>query len=180
MRIIVIGLLLLRGGLWSGLRYRYPLKISATNPRILVDQNDVPFMIAGDSPHGLFSNVSTADAAAFLADRAARGMNSLWVNLICIRPIEGRTDASLLDGTLPFTKTIPGTNYYDLTTPNEAYFAHVDEVVRMAETNGIVLMIDPLETAGWLPTALANGSDRCRAYGQYLGTVTRTFPISSG
>ena len=172
--IVVIGLLFC----WAvqGASYRYPLKISATNPRILVDQNDVPFMIAGDSPHGLFSNISTADAAAFLADRAARGMNSLWVNVICIRPIEGRTDASLLDGTLPFTRHIPGTDYCDLTAPNEAYFAHVDEVVRMAESNNMVLMIDPLETAGWLPTAVANGSDRCRAYGRYLGNRYKDFP----
>ena len=163
----------LRDGLWGT---AYPLKISSTNPRILVDQNNVPFMIAGDSPHALFSNISSADAAAFLADRAARGMNSMWVNLICIRPMEGRPDASLLDGTMPFTRHIPGTDYYDLTAPNEAYFAHVDEVVRMAESNNIVLMIDPLETAGLLPTALANGSDRCRTYGRYLGNRYKDFP----
>lgn len=148
----------------------YPLKTSTTNPRILVDQDNVPFLVAGDSPHALFSNISLADAAVFLADRAARGINSLWVNLLCIRPVEGRPDASLLDGTKPFTGTIHGTKYYDLTTPNEPYFAHVDQVVQIAATNGVVLMIDPLETAGpLLATALANGSSRCRAYGQYLG-----------
>jgi hypothetical protein len=179
LHIITTALLLCLVGeavLGAGYHYRYPVKISSTNPRILVDQNDVPFMVAGDSPHGLFANVSTAGAAALLADRAARGMNSLWVNLICIRPVEGRRDASLLDGTKPFTNTIPGTSYYDLITPNEAYFAHVDEIVRMAQTNGIVLMINPLETAGWLPTALANGSDRCRTYGRYVGNRYKDFP----
>jgi hypothetical protein len=155
----------------------YPLKISSANPRILVGQDNVPFLVAGDSPHALFSNLSSPDAAAYLADRAARGINSMWVNLLCIRPVEGRPDASLLDGTKPFTQTLPGSKFYDLTAPNEAYFAHVDEVVRMAGTNGIVLMIDPLETAGpLLPTALANGSARCRAYGQYLGDRYRDFP----
>ena len=92
MQIIIAGLLLCAfcgGAFGADYHYRFPIKISSTNPRILVDQNDVPFMVAGDSPHGLFANVSTAGAAALIADRAARGMNSLWVNLICIRPVEG-------------------------------------------------------------------------------------------
>ena len=172
-RIFVAGLLLC-GSAYSA---SYPVKISSTNPHILVDQHNVPFLIFGDSPHALFSNLSTPDAAVYLADRGARGINCLWVNLICIRPVEGRKDGSLLDGTKPFTQTLSGTNLYDLTTPNEPYFAHVDEVMRIAATNGIIVMMDPLETAGpLLPTALANGSDRCRAYGQYLGNRYKDFP----
>ena len=64
----------------------------------------------------------------------------------------------MLDGTLPFTNTIPSTTNYDLTTPNEAYFAYVDQIVRMAATNGIQVMLDPIETGGWLTTMLANGT----------------------
>ncbi len=37
------------------------------------------------------------------------------------------------------------------------------------------MMIDPLETAGWLQTALANGPDRCRTYGRYLGDRYKRF-----
>jgi len=170
----IVGLFLC--GALCAASYRYPLKISSMNPRILADQDNVPFLMVGDSPHSLFSNLSQGDAAAYLADRAARGVNSLWVNLLCIRPVEGRPDASLLDGTKPFTATIPGTRYYDLTTPNEAYFAHVDQVIQTAAKDGIVVMIDPLETAGWLQTALANGSNRCRAYGRYLGNRYKIFP----
>lgn len=153
-----------------------PVKISATNSRILVDRNETPFLIVGDSPHALFVNLTTADAAVYLADRAARGINSLWVNLLCIRPVEGRRDGSLLNGVKPFTSLISGTRSYDLTTPNDAYFAHVDEVLRIAATNGIVVMLDPLETAGLLRTALDNGPERCRKYGQYLGNRYKDFP----
>ena len=162
-------------GVLSAASYRYPLEISSANPRILVDQNNVPFLMMGDSPHSIFSNLSSADAEIYLADRAARGINALWVNLLCIRPVEGRPDASLLDGTKPFTATIPGTRFYELTTPNEAYFAHADEVAQMAAKHGIVMMIDPLETAGWLQTAVANGPDRCRTYGRYLGNRYKGF-----
>jgi hypothetical protein len=154
----------------------YPVKISSTNPRILVDQNNAPFLMVGDSPHSLIVNLSASDAAAYLADRAAHGINSLWVELLCVGYTGGRADASLLNGTKPFTNTISGTSSYDLTTPNETYFAHVDQVIRMAATNGIEVMLDPIDTAGLLQTALDNGSTRCRAYGQYLGNRYKNFP----
>ncbi|MGD0500442.1 MAG: DUF4038 domain-containing protein [Bryobacteraceae bacterium] len=162
-------------GALSAASYRYPLEIGSANPRILVDQNHTPFLIVGDSPHIIFSNLTSADAEFYLADRSARGINALWVHLVCIGPNEGRPDASLLDGTKPFTALIPGTRFYDLTTPNEAYFAHVDEVVRMAAKDGIVMMINPLETAGWLQTALANGPERCKTYGHYVGNRYKGF-----
>jgi len=174
--ILAVGLILILCGSLDAANYTYPLKIGSANPRILVDQNNVPFLMVGDSPHSMFSNLSSADAAAYLADRAARGINCLWVNMLCIRPVEGRPDASLLNGTKPFTRMIPGTRYYDLTAPNEAYFDHVAEVIQMAAKDGIVMMSDPLETAGWLPTALANGATRCRTHGRYLGQRYRDFP----
>ena len=46
----------------------YPLKVSA-NGRYLVDQNDHPFLITGDSPQALTVNLSEAEADAFFADR---------------------------------------------------------------------------------------------------------------
>ncbi len=153
----------------------YPVKVSSTNPRILVDQNDVPFLMAGDSPQSLIVNLATSDAASYLADRASHGFNSLWVDVLCVKYSGGRPDGSLLDGTKPFTNTISGTNSYDLTTPNETYFAHLDEIIRMAATNGLLVMLEPLDPAGLLQTALDNGSTRCRAYGQYLGNRYRNY-----
>jgi hypothetical protein len=104
-----------------------PVRVSGANPRVLVDQDNVPFLIVGDSPHSLFSNLSTADAAVYLADRAARGINSLWVNLLCVRPVEGRSDGSLLDGTKPFTNTIAGTHPF--TTPGKNSAGELDWVL---------------------------------------------------
>jgi len=153
----------------------YPLKISI-NGRYLVDQNNSPFLIAGDSPQALIVNLSATNAAFYLADRATNGFNTLWVNLLCNTYTGGRADGSLLDGTLPFTNTISSTTNYDLTTVNENYFAYVDQIIRMAATNGIQVMLDPIETGGWLTTMLANGTINCRAYGQYLGNRYKNFP----
>ena len=153
----------------------YPVKASS-NGRYLVDQNNVPFLIVGDSPHTLVANVDYSDAAFYLADRATNGFNTLWVEALCNTYVQGRPDASLLDGTLPFTNTIPSSTNYDLTTPNETYFEHVDQIIRMAATNGITVMLDPIETGGWLDTMLANGAINCRAYGRYLGNRYKNFP----
>jgi hypothetical protein len=154
----------------------YPVKVGNVNPRILVDQNNAPFLLVGDSPHSLLVNISQSDASFYLADRATNGFNSLWVELLCVPYTGGRADGSLLNGTLPFTNKIPGTSSYDLTTPNEAYFAYVDTIIRMAATNGIQIMLDPLDTGGLTQTALDNGTARCRAYGQYLGNRYKNFP----
>jgi hypothetical protein len=175
LRAIIIGMLLL-GLLPAGASPVYPVKISSSNPRILVDQNNVPFLMVGDSPQSLIVKLSAANGAFYLADRATNGFNTLLVDAICTTYTYGPANASLLNGTLPFTNTIPGTSSYDLTTPTEAYFAYVDQIINLAATNGIEVMLDPIETGGWLTTMLDNGTNNCRAYGQYLGNRYKNFP----
>jgi hypothetical protein len=77
----------------------YPVKISASG-RYLVDQNNVPFLMVGDSPHTLVANLTSADAAFYLADRATNSFNALWVEALCNTYVDGRADGSLLDGTV--------------------------------------------------------------------------------
>jgi hypothetical protein len=153
----------------------YPLKISGSNPRVLVDRNNVPFLMVGDSPQSLIANLSATNAAFYVADRATNGFNTLLMDAICTTYTFGRPNASLVDGTLPFTNTIAG-GYYDLTTPNPAYFSYVDGIINLCASNGILVMLDPIETGGWLTTMLANGTTNCRAYGQYLGNRYKNFP----
>src|SRR5204863_500920 len=56
---------------------------ASTNRRYLLDQNNVPFLMVGDSPQAIIGNVSEADAEFYFANRQARGFNSVWVNLLC-------------------------------------------------------------------------------------------------
>ena len=170
-------LILLLVGLLSGatgLAVNYPLKVSSTNPRLLVDQNNAPFFLVGDAPHALVVNLTDADATRFLEDRRTNGFNSMWVEVLVEDSEAGRTNGSLLNGTTPFTNTLPG-GLWDFTTPNEAYFAHMDTIVRIAATNGLMLLLNPLDTGGWTDSALANGTNRCRQYGQYLGNRYKNF-----
>jgi len=94
----------------------------------------------------------------------------VWINLLCNEGTGGRTDGTTINGVAPFRK--PG----DLSTPNEAYFRRVDAILKMAEADGIVVFLDPIETAGWLDTLLQNGAEKGYAYGRFLGLRYRSFP----
>jgi hypothetical protein len=149
-------------------KFVYPLKVSR-NGRYLVDQRNVPFMIVGDSPHSLIGNLSVQDAAAYIANRKAAGFNALWVELLCVKYAGCRSDGATFDGIKPFTT--PG----DLSTPNPAYFARADAIIRLAARSGIVVFLDPIETGGWLGVLRANGTAKDRAYGRFLGTRYKSF-----
>jgi hypothetical protein len=79
-------------------------------------------------------------------------------------------DGSTPDGIVPFTK--PG----DLTTPNPVYFRRVDNVLKIAAAHGMVVLLTPVETSGWLETLRANGEGNAFAFGQYLGRRYQDFP----
>ena len=156
----------------------YPVKVSA-NGRYLVDQNNRPYLLTGDSTQNLTTHVSLADAESFFADRQAHGFNSDWVNLLTAgSAMSGRNDASTFDGIRPFTRHLKGGtdwNDYDLTAPNEAFFARVDQMIKLAAKYEIQIILDPAETIAWRTTLLNNGTEKCRAYGRYLGSRYKNF-----
>src|SRR5258707_14520760 len=133
------------GDPWAAASPVYPLKRSA-NGRYLVDQNNAPVMIMGDSPQALIVNISETEAAGFFTNRHAYGFNTLWINLLCATYTGGRADASTTDGVLPFLGKIAATSSYDLSKTNETYFAHVDRVLRLAAQQGLQVLLDPIET----------------------------------
>src|SRR5947208_14410633 len=101
----------------------YPVKVGPTG-RYLVDQNEVPFLITGESPQATIGNLSEADAELFFANRRAHGFNTVWINLLCASYTGCRADGSTLDGVAPFTALLddsrsdPSAPNYDLATPN--------------------------------------------------------------
>jgi|SRR5579862_9515588 len=156
---------------WSaaGASPAFPLKPGANN-RYLVDQNNVPFFMVGDSPQAMIGNLSEDDAAYFVADRAQYGINALWVNLLCDAYTACNADGTTYDGIAPFTT--PG----DLSTPNPDYFNRAADMIDIAAASGMVVLLDPIETGGWLSVLEANGVDKARAYGRFLGQRFAGYP----
>ena len=140
----------------------FPLKPSANN-RYLVDQNNTPFMIVGDSPQAMVGNLSLAQAKHFMDNRVTYGVNALWVNLLCDSYTACNADGTTFDGIAPFT------TQGDLSTPNPAYFDRAAQMLDAAAARGMVVLLDPIETGGWLGVLNANGLTKARKYGEFLG-----------
>jgi len=146
----------------------YPLKVGPTG-RYLIDKDGKPFLIAGESPQALMVNVSPDDAKMFFANRHSHGFNAVWINLLCRKGTGGRADGSTYDGIKPF-KTAD-----DLSTPNEEYFARCDRMIELAAADELLVILDPCETIDHLKLMVANGPEKCRAFGQYLGERYKKF-----
>src|SRR5215475_7614343 len=164
----------------AGATPAYPLHPSA-NGRYVVDSNNVPFLIIGDAPHSILAKLNNTDATTYLTDRGNRGFNALWIELLCDSYTFGYGNEGTphygkdVNGNDPFT-AILGNGFYDLTTPNEAYWSHVDFIVQTAAANGLQCLFTPLDQGGWSQTAIFNGTARCTQYGQFLGNRYRNSP----
>jgi hypothetical protein len=146
----------------------FPVTI-AEGGRYLIDQKGAPFLIAGESPQALMVNLSEKDAELFFANRRSHSFNAVWINLLCRPGTGGRADGSTYDGLHPF-KTPD-----DFATPNEAYFARCDRMIRLAEKHNLLVILDPCETIDHLKPMLKNGPGRCRDFGRYLGKRYKDF-----
>jgi hypothetical protein len=100
--------------------------------------------MVGDSPQALIGNASLSDADTYFADRQANGFDTVLIDLVCDSYTGCNADGTTYDGVAPFTT--PG----DLTTPNEAYFSRADTYIQDAASHNLVVMLDPIETGGWL------------------------------
>jgi hypothetical protein len=158
---------------------RFPLRV-APGGRHLVDADERPFLMQGDSSWSLFSVPTLEEVDEYLADRAARGFNAVVADLI--EALIAHDPPRNRDGEAPFI--VPG----DLGTPNEAYFARCDRIIERAAARGMLLLLEPCylgyrdphwrefrdREEGWYREVLANGVEGCRAYGRYLGERYRS------
>ena len=141
-----------------------------------------PFYINGDAPWSLSVNVPTSDVQVYLADRAAKGVNLIMINMIEHRFSDQTPEWTDRLGNLPFTGSIAGnTANPDFTTPNEAYWSHVDYVINMANMYGITVLAAPCYMGfqqgveGWASVISANGTSNMTTYGTFLGNRYKNF-----
>lgn len=151
----------------------FPLH-TETGKRYLVDANGQPFFIHGDTPWCMITRLTREQVDLYLDDRKAKGINALLVELIerslCLN------SPSNAYGNAPFTTA------GDFSTPNEAYFAHAEYVVAGARSRGMLMLITPAYMGfgggcceGWYDLMQANGTDKMRAFGEYVAQRFRPY-----
>ena len=147
-----------------------PIRVAA-NGRHFVDHRGQPFFWLGDTQWNLFRCHDFAEAKHILDNRRQKGFSVVQVmGLGFARQVQA--------GPL-FGEAFPEK---DLSKPNEAYFAHVDQIVEYAAQIGTILAIG-LDHPAFRLTNLANArayarwvSQRYQRFGAlpWCGTTSRT------
>jgi len=155
----------------------YPLKLS-NGQHYLVDQNNVPFFIQGDSPWYLVECLRAPDVDYYLSNRWVQGFNSIILDLAAQKRDTGQSFEGNLYGQLPFTNMIAGP-YTNLLSWNTAYFTNVDAVIRRAGYYGINVFAYPLYDGysglTWYAQMVGNGSNAIYSYGNFIGNRYKNF-----
>jgi chitodextrinase len=113
----------------------------SANGRYFVDQTGAPFLVKGDSPWAIFSQLSAAQVEQWAANRESHGFNSAIVSLVGA-PVNGgpASSGATYDGVLPFV----GGN---ITSWNEPYWARMDSYMTILKNHGITVFLYPMD--GW-------------------------------
>jgi Protein of unknown function (DUF4038)/Putative collagen-binding domain of a collagenase len=161
----------------------FPLRVSP-NGRYLVGQDGVPFRLNCEAAWFLSTQARPEDVADYLDDRRARGFTALIVMAIVHQ--DGYVSASLnmppgclanapnhlVSGEGPFRT--PG----HFATMNDAYWVHVDHIVRAAAERGMVVLLAYVYLGyqggdqGWWAEVNQpwNGEEVLYGYGRALAT----------
>lgn len=182
----------------------WPLKVSP-NGRYLVDQAGRPFRIHGYAHwSGVTVPASLSDINQLITSLKSFRINAVYIDVSehDSEQASGRTAGNgpqNFNGDFPFTTKIGGGAYAgtgysgtydghgyssgttagtvsaDLTTPNSAYFAWLDQVLNAYKNAGIVCMLFPAYTGfgggdqGWAKDLVDNSGANVTSYAQFLG-----------
>lgn len=145
------------------------LKVSQ-NGRFLEYDDGSPFFYLGDTAWELFHRLNRQEADTYLANRARKGFTVIQTVVLAER---SGLDEPNPYGALPLKDKDPQ-------KPNEAYFQHVDYIIRQAEKLGLVIGMLPTWGKYWSmnnPKQVIFTEENARAYGKFLGERYRNNSI---
>ena len=170
--LLITGLLSAQDKAWNGpsvdLRHGR-LKVSE-NRHFLVFEDGTPFFYLGDTGWELFHRLTKDESEKYLENRRSKGFTV--IQAVVLAELDGLNTPNA-EGNRPLLGNDP-------MTPNEAYFQHVDWVVRKAAEKGI--FIGMLPTWGdkwnrkWGVGPQIFTPENARSYGKYLGKRYRNDP----
>lgn len=170
---------------------RHFIKKVSRNGRYFLDQKGRPVMLRGDTAWGLVANAGRyrggwrSDIQGYVASRAARGFNTVYVSALGNTINGGRYDTGATwDGVSPWVGGSTSDIGPNVGTLNDAYWKRVDYLLKSARSAGVTVMLDIIygnDIGDGGPGALTdNGvppSDATmRRYGRQLGHRYQRFP----
>ncbi len=152
---------------------KFPLRVSASGG-YLEDTEAKPFLYQADTLW-LLAKRSLEEVDALFSLRKSQGFTAIQLQLT------GFLGTKNVEGRLPFGPS------YDLASPDERYFSHIDALFECAKRHGLLLAVAPLWVGccreGWAgkgedgslrPMNVA-GESVCEAFGRWLGTRYKSF-----
>ncbi len=157
---------------YSRFKAQFPLHI-APGTRYLTDAAGNPFLIDGEAAWSILAQLRHNDADAYLEDRRRRGVNLIVVNLIEHWFADHAPNNAY--GVPPFEQL------GDFSKPIDKYYEYAQEIVSLAESKGIVVLLCPAYLGGdggnegWYGEMRKNGPDILHQFGRYVGQRFKKF-----
>jgi hypothetical protein len=134
------------------------------NRRYLVKEDGTPFFWLGDTAWELFHRLNREEASMYLKNRAEKGFNV--IQAVALAELDGLRDPNPY-GEVPLENLDP-------TKPREAYFKHVDFIIKKAEEHGMYIALlptwgDKLFKNSWGTGPEIFNVDNARIFGKWLG-----------
>ncbi len=139
------------------------LQVSA-NKRFLQTEDGKPFFWLGDTAWELFHRLNREEAEKYLKNRADKGFTV--IQAVALAELDGLHDPNPY-GQIPLENDDP-------TKPREAYFQHVDFIIRKAEQLGLYIGLlptwgDKVFKDQWGVGPEIFNSDNAKTYGRWIG-----------
>jgi hypothetical protein len=168
----------------GGSSNRAPLLHVSPNKRYLMDSNDKPFYLVGDTAWALVPGLTVSQANSYFQTRANQGFNAVLMDAdvqLGASPVgapeRGPADAN---GNQPFNGTLSGSTVFDVstlpaandtTTAAAKYWANVDKILNAASNNGIQIIFNVYDNYNpWFGNGTSpNSTAKLETYGQFLG-----------
>ena len=140
------------------------LKVSE-NKRYLIHEDGTPFFYLGDTGWELFHRLNKADAERYLENRRAKGFTV--IQAVALAELDGLNTPNT-EGNKPLINNDP-------LKPDEAYWAHVDWVIKKAEEKGIYIGLlptwgDKVDPLSWGKGPKIFNKDNAFGYGKWIGS----------
>lgn len=139
------------------------------NKRYLVYEDGTPFYYQGDTGWELFHRLNKDESEIYLENRRAKGFTV--IQAVALAELDG-LNAPNAEGNKPLIDNDP-------LKPNEAYFAHIDWVIRKAQEKGVFIGLLP--TWGdkvdkrWGVGPVIFNIENAYKYGQWIGNRYKDF-----